>query len=522
MYARFQRRCLVSNNAESFIRNTRRDILGKGYILAVDQSTSGTKAMVVNNKGEILARSSKEHKQYYTQPGWVEHDPLEIYENVKTVLRDVIRKTGLSPDCMDVLAITNQRETAVAWDKSTGLPIYNAIVWQCRRTSELCDELKSKGLENIIKDKTGLMLDPYFSATKVKWILDNVKGAREKADRGELLFGNIDGWLIWKLTGGKVHATDYTNASRTLMFNIKTLQWDRELLHIFNIPESMLPKIKFSDELFGKTEIGELFDTSLPISGVIGDSQGALFGQQCFEVGMAKATYGTGSSVLMNTGKNYIEPKSGLVTAVAWGIDEKVEYALEGIIHCTGDTIKWVKENLGLFQDFSQLEQMINSVDDNENVYVVPAFTGLGIPYWDSYARASISGLSRGSNKNHVVRAAVESIAYQIKDAVEVIQAESSIQLKELRADGGPTGNKFLMQFQADMLKVNVARSSIAELSSMGSVYIAGLGVGVWESKEEIKALRKASEVYVPMMEEKLRKKYYSGWKTAVKRILTR
>jgi glycerol kinase len=495
--------------------------LGKGYILAVDQSTSGTKAMVVDSKGEILAKSSKEHKQYYPEPGWVEHDPLEIYKNVKKVLIDVIKKTGFSPEDMDVLAITNQRETAVVWDKSTGLPIYNAIVWQCRRTSELCDEIKDQGLEDTIKNKTGLMVDSYFSATKVKWILDNVKGAREKADRGELLFGNIDGWLIWKLTGGKIHATDYTNASRTLLFNIKTLKWDRELLLIFDIPESMLPEIKYSDDIFGSTKIGELFEVSLPISGVIGDSQGALFGQQCFEVGMAKATYGTGSSVLMNIGKSYIEPKNGLVTAIAWGMDGKVEYALEGIIHCTGDTIKWVKENLGLFQDFSDLEQMINSVNDNEGVYVVPAFTGLGIPYWDTYARAAISGISRSSNKNHVVRAAVQSIAYQIRDAVEVIQAESSIPLKELRVDGGPTGNRFLMQFQADMLKANVAKAAIAELSSMGSVYLAGLGIGMWKSKEEIKALRRASEVYVPMMEEKLREKYYNGWKAAVKRILT-
>jgi glycerol kinase len=496
--------------------------LGRGYILAVDQSTSGTKAMVVDSKGEILARSSKEHKQYYPEPGWVEHDPLEIYENVKSVLRNLIKKTGFSPEDMDVLAITNQRETVVVWDKSTGLPIYNAIVWQCRRTSELCDELKRKGFENTIKDKTGLMLDPYFSATKVKWILDNVKGAREKANRGELLFGNIDGWLIWKLTSGKIHATDYTNASRTLLFNIKTFEWDKELLRIFDIPESMLPDIKCSDNVFGSTKIGELFEVSLPISGVIGDSQGSLFGQQCFEIGMAKATYGTGSSVLMNIGKNYIEPKNGLVTAIAWGVGGKVEYALEGIIHCTGDTIKWIKENLGLFQDFSELDQMINSVNDSEDVYVVPAFTGLGIPYWDAYARAAISGISRSSNKNHVVKAAVQSIAYQIRDAVEVIQAESSVQLRELRVDGGPTGNKFLMQFQADMLKANVAKAEIAELSSMGSVYLAGLGVGIWKSKEEVKALRRDSEVYVPMMEEKLREKYYAGWKTAVKRTLTK
>lgn len=495
--------------------------MDKRYILAVDQSTSGTKSMVVDSRGEILARSSKEHVQHYPKLGWVEHDPLEIYENVKTVLKDVVNKCNLKPSDIYVIAITNQRETVVVWDRNTGVPVYNAIVWQCRRTAEICDELRNKGLEDIIKEKTGLMLDPYFSATKVKWILDNVQGAREKADRGELLLGNIDSWLIWKLTGGKSHATDYTNASRTLMFNIKTLAWDDDLLKIFDIPETMLPEVKCSDDIFGETKSGELFDISLPISGVIGDSQGALFGQQCFEVGMAKATYGTGSSILMNIGKQYIEPKSGLVTAIAWGVDGEVEYALEGIIHCTGDTIKWVKENLGLFQEFSELEEMINSVSDNENVYVVPAFSGLGIPYWDAYARAAIVGMSRGSNKKHIVRAAVESIAYQIRGAVEVIQSESLISLKELRVDGGPTSNKFLMQFQADMLKVNVVKASIAELSSMGSVYLAGLAAGIWNSKEEIRKLRKASDIYEAVMEDSLREKYYDGWQKAVKRVLT-
>jgi glycerol kinase len=496
--------------------------LGKGYILAVDQSTSGTKAMIVNREGEILGKCSKEHKQYYPQPGWVEHDAVEIYENVKEVLRSVLKNNGLKQADMDVLAITNQRETVLVWDKNTGLPVYNAIVWQCRRTAEICDELKLKGFEAAIKAKTGLMVDPYFSATKVKWILDNVPGARKKAEKGELLLGNMDTWLIWKLTGGKVHATDYTNASRTQLLNIKTLRWDAELLKIFDIPQSMLPEIKCSDDIFGSTEAGEVFEESLPISGVIGDSQGALFGQQCFELGMAKATYGTGSSVLMNVGERFIESQNGLVTAVAWGVKGKVEYALEGIIHCTGDTLKWVKDNLGLFEDFSQVEPMINSIKGNEGVYVVPAFTGLGIPYWDAYARAAIVGMTRGTNKNHIVRAAVESIAYQITDAVEVIKAESGIELKELRADGGPTDNKFLMQFQADMLNSNVAKAAVAELSSMGSVYLAGLGVGIWKSKEEIMKLRKASEVYSPRMEEALREKYYSGWKNAAQRVLHR
>lgn len=496
-------------------------ILGRGYILAVDQSTSGTKAVVVDRNGEIIARSSKEHKQYYPKPGWVEHDPLEIYDNVKTVLKSAVDNERITPENIEVLALTNQRETVLVWDKYTGEPIYNAIVWQCRRTAELCDEIKSKGFEAVIKEKTGLMVDPYFSATKVKWILDNVEGAGEKANKGELLLGNIDTWLIWKLTGGKVHATDYTNASRTLLFNIKTLEWDKELLSIFDIPESMLPEVKSSNDIFGSTKGGEVFERAIPISGVIGDSQGALFGQQCFEDGLAKATYGTGSSILMKVGDKYIESKNGLVTAIAWGIGGKVEYALEGIIHCSGDALKWAKDNLGLFKDFSEVEPMINSVPDNEEVYVVPAFSGLGIPHWDAYARAAIVGMSRGSNKNHVVRAAVESMAYQVKDAIEVIQAESGIPLKELRVDGGATGNKFLMQFQTDILRANVAKSNIAELSVMGCVYLAGLGVGIWKSKEEIKVLRKNTEVYVPLMEEELSEKYYSGWKTAVKRVLS-
>jgi glycerol kinase len=497
-------------------------MLGDSYILAVDQSTSGTKAVVVDKNGEIVARSSKEHKQYYPKPGWVEHDPLEIYENVKTVLKSVIDCKDISSDDIEVLAITNQRETVLVWDKETGEPIYNAIVWQCRRTAEFCDELKNKGYEAVIKEKTGLMVDPYFSATKVKWILENVPGAKEKAERGQLLLGNIDTWLIWKLTGGKVHATDYTNASRTLLFNIKELKWDKELLDIFNIPEGMLPEIKSSNDIFGSTKAGEILNKSIPISGVIGDSQGALFGQQCFEDGLAKATYGTGSSILMKVGDKFIESKNGLVTAIAWAIDGKVEYALEGIIHCSGDALKWVKDNLGLFEDFSEMEAMADSVNDNEEVYLVPAFSGLGIPHWDAYARAAIVGMSRGSNKNHIVRAAVESMAYQVRDAIEVIQTESGIKLKELRVDGGATGNKFLMQFQADILKANVVKAEVAELSTMGSVYLAGLGVGIWKSKDEIKDLRKNSEVYLPAMKEEESEKYYAGWKRAVKRVLNK
>ncbi|MFT3950935.1 MAG: glycerol kinase GlpK [Oscillospiraceae bacterium] len=498
------------------------DHMGKEYILAVDQSTSGTKTMVVDSKGEILAKSAKGHAQYYPESGWVEHDPMEIYENVKLLLKDVVSKCSVSPVDLDVLAVTNQRETVVIWDKTTGVPVYNAIVWLCRRTADFCGELKNKGFESMIKEKTGLIIDPYFSASKIRWILDHVPGAREKAARGELLFGNIDSWLIWKLTGGKSHTTDFSNASRTMLFNIKTLQWDKELLELFGIPVSMLPQVRCSDEIFGQTKAGELFDESLPIAGVIGDSQGALFGQQCFEVGMAKATYGTGSFILMNTGKHCMDSRNGLVTTIAWGVQGEVSYAFEGIVHCTGDTLKWLKENLGMFRDFSEMEEMMNAVSDNGNVYVVPAFSGLGIPYWDAYARAAIVGMSRGSNKNHIVRAAVESIAYQVKDAVEVVQTESAIKLKELRADGGPTTNRFLMQFQADLLDVKIAKSEVAELSAMGACYLAGLAVGIWKSVDEIKQFRKAAAVYTPNMDAQRREKYYAGWKDAVSRVLTK
>jgi glycerol kinase len=497
----------------------RGEVVGK-YILALDQSTSASKAMIVDSSGNILIKKSKEHKQYYPKPGWVEHDPEEIYENVKVILLGVVSDSKFSFKDLAVLAITNQRETVVVWDKHTGEPIYNAIVWQCRRTSDMCTELKSKDVEGAVRYKTGLMMDPYFSATKVKWILDNVEGARKKANEGRLLLGNIDTWLMWKLTKGKVHATDYTNASRTLLFNIRTLKWDDDLMDIFGIPRCMLPEIKYSDEIFGFTESEELHDSNLPISGVIGDSQGALFGQQCFEPGIAKVTYGTGSSILMNVGDRFIESNNGLVTTVAWGVDGKIDYALEGIIHCTGDTLRWIKDNLGLISSFNEIEPIINLVKDNEGVYLVPAFIGLGIPYWDTYARAAIVGLSRGSKKEHVVRAAVESIAYQIKDAIDLISADSNIQLLELRADGGPTKNLFLMQFQADMLNSTVVCSDIAELSSMGSVYLAGLGVGVWKSRDEIKLIRGGRRVFSPGMDRELRDKYYEGWKRSVHRVL--
>lgn len=493
----------------------------KGFILALDQSTSGSKAMIVDKNGSIVAKASLEHRQYYPNPGWVEHDPMEIYENVKRVLTEVLADSNMKAGDMDVLSITNQRETVLVWDRSSGLPVYNAIVWQCRRSSELCEELKRRGYEEAVRQKTGLLLDPYFSGTKVKWILDNVEGAREKARSGRLLMGTVDSWLVWKLTGGKVHSTDYTNASRTLLFNIRTLQWDEELLELFEIPGGMLPAIKSSDDIAGFTSTEELFDAEIPISGIIGDSQGALFGQNCFEPGMVKATYGTGSSIMMNIGEQFTEAGSGLVTSVAWGISGRVEYVLEGIVHCTGDALKWVKDNLGLFDSFEEARAMANSLKSNDGVYMVPAFVGLGIPYWDSGARAAVVGLSRGSEKEHIVRAAIEATAYQIRDAVDRMETESGIRPKELRVDGGPTKDAFLMQFQADMLNLKVVSTEIAELSSMGSVYLAGLAVGLWKDKEEIKRLRKESGRYFPSMDEATRESLYDGWKTAVKRVLT-
>lgn len=496
--------------------------MAKEYILSLDQSTSASKAMIVDKYGSIIENDSIEHKTYYPNLGWVEHDPLEIYENVKKVLRNTVKKADLKPEDISVLAITNQRETVVVWDKETGVPVYNAIVWQCRRTSDTCAELKSKGFEKEVRNRTGLLLDPYFSATKVKWILENVSDAKKKAFEGRLVMGTIDSWLIWKFTKGKVHATDYTNASRTLLFNIKTLKWDSELLKIFDIPDTMLPEIRSSNSIFGETAQGELFENSIPISGVIGDSQGALFGQNCFETGMVKATYGTGSSVLMNIGEKFTEGRDGLVTSIAWGIDNKVEYAVEGIIHCTGDSLKWVKDNLGLLKSFDDVNNMLDITEDNEGVYMIPAFVGLGIPYWDSDARAAILGMSRGTRKEHIVRAAIESIAYQIKDAIDVMESATKISTKKLSADGGPTKNLFLMQFQADLLQLEVVSTEITDASAMGSAYLAGIGIGLWNGKNDISRLKKKVNVFRPAMDLKLRDKYYEGWKSSVRRVLTK
>jgi glycerol kinase len=491
------------------------------YILAIDQSTSGTKALLVDSNGTITHKKSASHKQYYPQPGWVEHDPVEIYENVKYLINEIVETAANSTIELKVLAITNQRETIVVWDKETGIPVYNAIVWQCRRTSDMCKKLKEQGYESEIQSKTGLTLDPYFSASKVKWIMDNIDGVKESAGAGKLLLGTIDSWLIWKLTGGKVHATDYTNASRTLLYNIHSLEWDHELLELFTIPKSMLPEVKDSNAIFGETEDKEILLSKLPISGVIGDSQGALFGQKCFGKGMAKATYGTGTSVLMHTGE-MVRAENGLVTSIAWGINGDVSYALEGIIHSTGDTIKWLIEELELITNLSEVETLVRSLSDNQGVYFVPAFVGLGAPYWNSYARAAIMGMSRNTGKAHIVRAAIESIAYQVKDVIELMETESSINIKELKVDGGATANSFLMQFQADMLGADVIVSNVSELSSMGSVYLAGLGIGIWNSLDEISKLNQENELFEPMIAIDIRNEWYQGWKRTVNSVLVK
>lgn len=489
------------------------------YILAIDQSTSGSKCLIIDSLGVIKHKISKSHEQIYPQSGWVEHNALEIYENVKELVKNIISDNNINEEALLGLAITNQRETVVVWDKKTGNPIYNAIVWQCRRTTEICNSLKK--YRDIVTEKTGLRLDPYFSATKVKWILDNVEGAKDKAQRGELLLGTIDSFLIWKLTGGKVHATDYTNASRTLLFNIKELIWDDTLLEIFNIPKVMLPQIYKSDEIFGYTTFDKILKSPLKICGVIGDSQGALFGQCCFKKGMAKSTFGTGNSIMVNVGDKYIKSNNGIVSTVA-SISKSngINYGIEGIINSSGDTINWIKNELGLFNDYKDFNEAVESVENNEGVYVVPAFIGLGIPYWNADARASIVGMSRSTNKKHIMRASLESIAYQVKDALEVMKKEADINIDRLSIDGGVTVNPIYNQFLADILDMNIEKNMNEELSALGSAYLCGLGLGLWASVDNIIELSNNKKLYKSKMNEETRKSLYKGWLNAVKSVL--
>ena len=492
----------------------------KKYIIALDQGTTSSRAIVFDKEQNILGVSQKEFTQIYPKEGWVEHDPLEIWATQYGVLQEVIAKTNISQDEVAAIGITNQRETTIVWDKNTGAPVYNAIVWQCRRTADICDNLKAKGLEGYIKENTGLVVDAYFSGTKIKWILDNVEGAREKAERGDLLFGTVDTWLVWKLTNGKVHITDYTNASRTMLYNIKDLKWDDTILEELNIPKSMLPEVRNSSEVYGYTNLGGKTDVNVPIAGIAGDQQSALFGQTCFEKGEAKNTYGTGCFLLMNTGDEMVESKNGLLTTIAIGLDGKVQYALEGSVFVGGAVVQWLRDELKLVNDSADTEYFATKVNDNGGVYIVPAFVGLGAPHWDMYARGAIFGLTRGANRNHLIRAALESIAYQTKDLIDAMKEDLGTELKGIKVDGGASRNKFLMQFQADILGTNVIRPIISETTALGAACLAGLAVGFWKDKEEVKKFWHKSDEFEPKLDADKVKKYCNGWEKAVKRSL--
>lgn len=488
------------------------------FIIAIDQSTSATKGILFNKKGLAEHKASCEHKQYYPQPGFIEHDPEEIFQNTLYIIHNIISEKKINIHEIAGIAITNQRETAMIWDKHTGKPVYNAIVWQCQRGTMVCEKLRKEGHGKMIMDKTGLIIDPYFSASKLRWIIENVEGMKSKMKNGDLLLGTMDSWLLWKLTKGKVHATDYSNACRTMLFNIYSLDWDQELIELFNLDRSMFPEVRFSDEIFGETDPSVIFDRPVAISGLLGDSHAALFGQQCFLPGMAKATYGTGSSVMMNIGNKPLIPPDGLVTSIGWGRNKKIDYVFEGNIHCTGDTINWLVKDVGIINNAEESEQIALSVKDNNGVYLVPAFVGLGAPYWDNRARACLSGMARNTTKAHIVRAALESIAYQIKDLIDLMMDKGGIELLELRVDGGATRNDFLMQFQSDMTGKHVIRSNIAEISALGSTFMAGLATGFWKDLEEIKSLRLVDKTFIPEKETDKINILYNEWKLAVKR----
>ena len=492
----------------------------KKYVLSFDQGTTSSRAILFDKVGTIIATAQQEFTQIFPKSGWVEHDAMEIWGTQSGVARQVLEETGTRPDEVAAIGITNQRETTVVWDKNTGKPVYNAIVWQCRRTASICDELKAKGWTDIIRKKTGLIVDAYFSGTKIKWILDNVAGARERAERGELLFGNIDTWLIWNLTRGKVHVTDYSNASRTMLFNINTLQWDDEILTELNIPRSMLPEVKPSSCVYGKTDERTFGGADIPIAGAAGDQQAALFGQACFEAGMAKNTYGTGCFMLMNTGTAPIISQNGLLTTIAWGIGDTVTYALEGSIFVAGAAVQWLRDQLRLVYDAAETEYYAERVEDTNGVYVVPAFTGLGAPYWDMYARGAIVGLSRGAKREHIVRATLESIAYGTRDVLSAMEKDSGITLKALKVDGGAAVNNFLMQFQADILNVPVHRPKVLETTALGAAYLAGLAVGFWKDMEEIKRNWAVDRAFIVQMDGAARAQRYAGWQKAITRAM--
>ena len=486
------------------------------YIMALDLGTTSCRCIIFDKNGRICSAAQKEFTQYFPQPGWVEHDAEEIWATQTGLMYEAMSKIDITINEIAGIGITNQRETTVLWDKETGRPVHKAIVWQCRRTAGYCDELKKLGMADFFRSKTGLVLDAYFSATKLRWLLDNAIGARERAEKGELLFGTVDSWIIWKLTGGKVHVTDYSNASRTMLFNIHTLKWDEEILRVLKIPQQILPEVKPSSHVYGYTD-SKLFGREVPIAGAGGDQQCALFGQTCFERGEVKNTYGTGGFMLMNTGTSPVNSHNGLVTTIAWGVDDKVEYALEGSIFVAGAAVQWLRDELGLIRDAAESEVLAKSVPDANGCYVVPAFVGLGAPYWDQYARGAIVGLTRGVNRNHIVRATLESIAYQVNDVLMAMQEDSGMPITSLRVDGGACDNDFLMQFQADILNTSVVRPYCIETTAMGAAYLAGLAVGYWRSKEEILANHVIAAEFKPQMGQAKRESLLQGWHNAVK-----
>ncbi|ARO99431.1 Glycerol kinase [Vibrio alginolyticus] len=487
------------------------------YIVALDQGTTSSRAVILDHDANIVSVAQREFTQIYPEAGWVEHDPMEIWATQSSTLVEALAKSGIRSDQLAAIGITNQRETTIVWNKETGKPVYNAIVWQCRRTADICEDLKARGLENYVRDNTGLVLDPYFSGTKVKWILDNVEGAREDAEAGKLLFGTVDTWLVWKMTQGRVHVTDYTNASRTMLFNINDLCWDQKMLDELGIPASMMPEVKRSSEIYGKTNIGGKGGTRIPISGIAGDQQAALYGQMCVEAGQAKNTYGTGCFLLMNTGQEKVTSTHGLLTTLACGPVGEPAYALEGAVFMGGASIQWLRDELKILNGAEDSEYFATKVDTSNGVYVVPAFTGLGAPYWDAYARGTIVGLTRGVNSNHIIRATLEGIAYQTRDVLDAMQADSGIKLANLRVDGGAVANNFLMQFQSDVLNTEVHRPQVTEVTALGAAYLAGLAVGYWDSIDELQNKAVLDRTFEPHDDEEKRNRRYKGWKRAVK-----
>lgn len=487
------------------------------YILSIDQGTTSSRAVIFNKTGRIITIAQKEFSQILPKPGWVEQNPQEIWSSVQSVIAEALANAGLSGSNIHAIGIANQRETTVIWDKNTGKPIYNAIVWQSRQTADICQELKNKGVENIFREKTGLVIDPYFSGTKIKWILDNVEKARQKAENGDLLFGTIDTWLLWKLTKGKVHATDYSNASRTLLYNIHQLKWDEELLSYLNIPNSILPEVRNSSEIFGYTVPETFAGYSVPIGGIAGDQQAALFGQTCFEQGMVKNTYGTGCFILMNTGNKAYLSEKGLLTTIAWRINNKIDYALEGSVFVAGAAVQWLRDGLTIINNAEEIESEAAKVKDSGGIYVVPAFVGLGTPYWDAEVRGSIFGLTRGTKKEHIARATLESIAYQSKDVISVMQEETGIEIPLLKVDGGAVSNNILMQFQSDILGTKIQRPKCMETTALGAAFLAGLAVGFWKDTEEIAETWKMDREFTPQMEKQTAENLYEKWQKAVK-----